>query len=55
MTDYANSLLDYTKSQLPKGADAEAWFDSNINPLWRKLMAAPEIESVIVDDCEDDE
>jgi hypothetical protein len=47
MTPYATSLLDYTQSQLPKGADAAAWLDININPLWRQLSEQPAAKEII--------
>jgi len=47
MTLYATNLLAYTQSQLPKGADAEAWLDMNINPLWRQLSEQPAAKEII--------
>ena len=47
MTPYVTNLLSYTQSQLPKGADAAAWIDSNINLLWRQLSEQPEAKEII--------
>lgn len=56
MTQYATNLLAYTQSQLPKGADAAAWLDRNINPLWRQLSEQPEAKEIIsIDNGSDDE
>lgn len=56
MTPYATNLLDYTQSQLPKGANAAAWLDRNINPLWRKLSEKPEAKEIIsINNWSDDE
>lgn len=56
MTQYATNLLAYTQSQLPKGADAAAWLDRNINLLWRQLSEQPEAKGIIsIDNWSDDE
>lgn len=56
MTLYATNLLAYTQSQLPKGVDAAAWLDRNINTLWRQLSEQPEAKEIIsIDNGSDDE
>lgn len=55
MTPYATELLAYTQSQLPKGADAAAWLDSNINPLWRQLCKQPKAKEIISIGADEDE
>lgn len=56
MTPCATKLMAYTQSQLPKGADAAAWLDRNINPLWRQLSEQPEAKEIIsIDNWSDDE
>lgn len=56
MTPYATNLLAYTQSHIPKGADAAAWLDRNINQLWRQLSEQPEAKEIIsIDNGSDDE
>ena len=56
MTPYATNLQAYTQSQLPKGDDAAAWLDRNVNPLWRQLSEQPAAKEIIsIDNWNDDE
>lgn len=56
MTPYATNLLAYTQSHLPKGANAAAWLDGNINPLWRQLSEKLEAKEIIsIDNGSEDE